>query len=180
METATYLIFVIGVMGALDIAFFHSLSHGIRSHPDSFAELITHSLRGPTYAALFVLIPNFQMHGLFAWGLIFLFVFDIGISICDFWLEQESRCFFGGLPSGEYVLHILISMVFGAFVMSCIGSLLRWAHFSTEFVYSPADVPWALRLILLIMSGLVLISGAQDGLAAWRLRSQDARSHGPE
>ena len=132
MELATYLIFVLGVMGALDIAFFHSISHGIRSHPDSFAELITHSLRGPTYAALFVLIPNFQMHGIFAGGLLLLFLFDVGISICDFWLEQESRRFFGGLPSGEYVLHILISMVFGAFVLSAVVPITQWIDQPTK------------------------------------------------
>src|SRR5688500_10822937 len=60
MEIATYLLFVLGLLGAADIAIFHSVAHGIRSHPDSAMELFTHSLRGPTYAALFILIPNFK------------------------------------------------------------------------------------------------------------------------
>jgi hypothetical protein len=175
METATYLLFVIGVMGAFDIAFFHSVSHGIRSHPDSVSELITHSLRGPTYAALFILIPNFQLHGIFAWGLVALFVFDVGISVWDFWVEQASRRFFGGLPSGEYVLHILLAMVFGAFVTSSVHPIAGWMKEPAGFVYAPANVPWVLRLVLAIMGLLVLISGIQDAFAVWRLRGQPKR-----
>jgi hypothetical protein len=36
----------------------------------------------------------------------------------DFMLERHSRESFGGLPSGEYVLHIILAMLFGALVMS--------------------------------------------------------------
>ena len=112
MEIPTYLLFTLGWLGAADIALFHSVAHGIRTHPDSVGELVTHSLRGPTYAALFVLIPNLEMHGLFAWALMGLFIVDVGISIWDFSLEQGSRRFLGGLPGGEYVLHMLMATVF--------------------------------------------------------------------
>lgn len=180
METATYLIFLVGLMGAFDIAFFHSISHGIRSHPDSKWELITHSLRGPTYAALFTLIPNFLLHGIFAWLLIALFAFDVGISIWDFWMEQQSRRFLGGLPSGEYVLHILISMVFGAFVLSCFAPLTEWMKAPTQLLYAPANVPLLLRATLLAMAVLVLISGIQDAVAAWRLWNKPPRATNQE
>ena len=170
METASYVLFVLGCLGAADIALFHSVAHGIRSHPDSVSELITHSLRGPTYAALFLFVPNFAMQGLFAWGLAALLVFDVGISICDFSLEQSSRRFLGGLPTGEYVLHMLMAMVFGMFVATlfCFGS--HPFNAPTRLVYAPAAVPAGLRLILLIMAILVLVSGIQDAAAAWRLR----------
>src|SRR5215472_1227318 len=126
MEIPTYLLFALGCLGAADILLFHSVAHGIRSHVDSVGELVTHSLRGPTYAALFLLIPNFELDGLFAWALVTLFVFDVGISIWDFSLEQGSRRFLGGLPSGEYVLHMLMAMVFGALVTS----FLSFGHHS--------------------------------------------------
>src|SRR5579863_2694981 len=113
METPTYLLFLLGCLGGADITLFHSVAHGIRSRPESKWELVTHGLRGPTYAALFVLIPNFVMQGCFVWGLVALFAFDVGISIWDFSLEQRSRRFLGGLPGGEYVLHMLMATVFG-------------------------------------------------------------------
>jgi len=47
-----------------------------------------------------------------------LFAFEVGISIWDFSLERESRRLLGGLPSGEYVLHMIMATVFGALAMS--------------------------------------------------------------
>jgi hypothetical protein len=176
METATYLLFLLGILGAVDIAIFHSIAHGIRSRPDSVMELFTHSLRGPTYATLFVIIPNFRMQGAFAWVLIAIFVIDLGISIWDFWLEQGSRRFLGGLPSGEYVLHTISAMLFGALVTSVmfeIGTLLKG---NTGFVYSPANVPWLLRAVMLIMAALVLVSGMQEAFAALRLKGAKKRN----
>ena len=176
MEIATYILFALGCLGAADIALFHSVAHGIRSHRDSVMELITHSLRGPTYAILFVLIPNFALQGAYAWFLIALFVFDVAISIWDFSVEQQSRRLLGGLPGGEYLLHIFMAMLFGALVTSVAYGLGDELRASTRLVYRPAQVPWLLRGVMLVMSVLVFISGAQDARAALRLWRQRRRS----
>jgi hypothetical protein len=169
MEIPTYILFLLGCLGAADIFLFHSVAHGIRSHPDSVGELVTHSLRGPTYAALFVLIPNFAVQGLFAWGLLALFAFDVAISIWDFSLEQQSRRFLGGLPGGEYVLHMLIAMVFGGLVAAFLHAARHGFHAATRLAYAPAEVPTVLRFVMLVMAILVLLSGAQDAVASFRL-----------
>jgi hypothetical protein len=176
MEAATYLLFILGVLGATDIALYHTVAHGIRSHPDSRAELIVHSLRGPTYAALFLLLPNFAMQGLYFWLLIGLFAVDLAISLGDFALERHSRQFFGGLPSGEYVLHILLAMLFGALVTAVCYGAGDWATLPTQIRYDPAGVPNLLRLVLAVMAILVFYSGAQDALAAFRLRGREPRA----
>ena len=175
MEIPTYTLFLLGCLGAMDIALFHSVSHGIRSHADSVNELVTHSLRGPTYAALFLLVPNFELHGLFAWGLMALFVFDVGISIWDFSLEQGSRRFLGGLPSGEYVLHMLMAIVFGALVTSIVCLQHDWFSLPTRLAWTPSAAPLVLRLTLSIMAFAVLGSGVQDAAAAIRLRKFGSR-----
>ncbi|KAA0131764.1 hypothetical protein FYZ48_26910 [Gimesia chilikensis] len=169
MAVATYILFVLGCLGATDIALYHSFSHGIRQHLDSRAELIVHSLRGPTYAMLFVVIPNFVMQGAFFWCLLLLFVVDVLISIVDFALERESRRLLGGLPSGEYVLHIMLAMLFGALVTAVCLEAGAWRSLPSRFYYQPADVPALLRGVLVVMAVLVLISGIQDAMAAWRL-----------
>ena len=175
MEAATFVLLALGCLGGADIAIFHTVAHGIRTHPDSAMELVTHSLRGPTYAALFVLIPNFVMHGLYAWLLIGIFAFDLAISVWDFSLEQRSRRFLGGLPSGEYVLHIAIAMLFGALVALVVSSMSDWFGLPSRLAYDPARVPWPLRAVLLAMAVLVLYSGLQDALAAVRLWRQPRR-----
>lgn len=169
MEAATWILFALGCLGAADIAIFHSVAHGIRTHPDSTMELVTHSLRGPTYAALFVLIPNCVMEGMYAWLLLGLFVFDFAISIWDFSLEARSRRFLGGLPNGEYVLHIVIAMLFGALATLVSSNLNKWIQAPTRLAYEPVQVPWQLRGIMMAMALLVLYSGVQDAIAAVKL-----------
>ncbi|EDL56547.1 hypothetical protein [Gimesia maris] len=147
----------------------HSFSHGIRSHPDARAELVVHSLRGPTYAALFLVIPNLVLQGFYFWCLLALFVFDILISIVDFALERESRRLLGGLPSGEYVLHIIIAMLFGGLVTAVCLEAAAWRNEPTQIIYAPAAVPDVLRLVMAVMALLVLFSGIQDAIAARKL-----------
>ncbi len=170
MQTAVYLLLSLGLLGAADILLFHSVAHGIRSHPHSARELVTHSLRGPTYATLFVVIPSFRAQGLFVWAIAAIFLFDIAISIWDFALETESRRRLGGLPGGEYVLHMLIAMVFGAFVAAFLGSAGPRFHQPSLLRFDPVAGLW-LRALFLAMAGGVLASGIQDALAILRLKS---------
>ncbi len=174
MEVATYILFILGVLGGIDILLYHSVSHGIRSHEDSRLELITHSLRGPTYGALFLLVPNFTMQGLFFWLLIGIYVFDVAISLGDFILERASREFFGGLPTGEYVLHIILAMLFGGLVTSTFYGVGHWATLPTRLAYEPAAVLDLLRGLLAFMAVFVLWSGAMDLLAAIRLSKKSS------
>ena len=177
MAVATIILFILGVLGGIDILLYHSVSHGIRSHEDSRLELITHSLRGPTYAALFLLVPNFAMQGAFFWLLIGIFVFDVAISLGDFILEGASREFFGGLPTGEYVLHTILAMLFGGLVTSVFYSVGHWAALPTRLAYEPAAVPDLLRALLVFMAAFVLWSGAMDLRAAIRLSKEPGHDH---
>lgn len=177
MEAATYILFLLGCLGATDILLYHSVSHGIRSHHDSRFELMVHSLRGPTYAALFLLVPNVALHGGFFWLLIGIFVFDVCISLGDFIIERASREFFGGLPTGEYVLHIILAMLFGALVTSVFYGVGGWAALPTHISYEPAAVPGLLRAVMAVMAIFVLGSGAMDALSAVRLTRETAHDH---
>jgi hypothetical protein len=177
MAIASCLLFVLGCLGAADIFLFHSVAHGIRSHPDSRWELVTHSLRGPTYGALFLLVPNFVMQGFFAWLLPFLLAVDVAISVWDFVLERASRQFLGGLPTGEYVLHMVMAMVFGALAAVVGGESISRAFGPPRFSYEPEAAPDLLRLVMAAMAVLVLVSGLQDAAAALRLTSHQERLH---
>lgn len=169
MAVPTYILFVLGVLGAVDILLYHSISHGIRSHHDSRLELVLHSLRGPTYAALFLLVPNFVMQGGYFWLLIGILAFDLCISLADFLVEGGSRAFLGGLPPGEYVLHVVLAMLFGALVASIFYEAGGWATASARLAYEPAAVPALLRVVMALMAILVLVSGVMDAIAAVRL-----------
>lgn len=177
MEAATYVLFILGCLGATDIVLYHSVSHGIRLHHASRFELMAHSLRGPTYAALFILVPNFAMRGGCFWLLIGVLALDVCISIGDFMIERASREFFGGLPTGEYILHTIMAMLFGALVASVFYGVGHWAGMPTRLAYEPAAVPDALRGLMALMAVLVFASGTMDLIAALKLaRGIDGQS----
>lgn len=169
MVAASYLLFALGVLGAADIRFFHTNAHHLHEHAPARAELVTHFLRGPTYFLLFLLVPNFTFHGTAFVLLLVLLAFDLAISIADFWLEPDSRRALGGLPRGEYLLHVLLAMLFGAMVAAVIyagGALLdeptalRWVDSGEHAL---------LRAVLAVMSIGVLWSGLRDLAAVRRL-----------
>ncbi|HLQ38351.1 MAG TPA: hypothetical protein VK348_11140 [Planctomycetota bacterium] len=178
MTVPAYLLLLLGLLGGTDIALFHTLAHRLRQHRPARAELVTHFLRGPTYATLFLLVPNFTFHG--AW-LVGLLLFDLGISMADFWLEPASRQARGGLPRGEYLLHVWMAMLFGGLCAavwyeggSALGdpASLQWqAH---------GAAPW-LRVVLAVMAPMVLGTGILDLVAVVRLGRQvvTAPPHAP-
>ena len=169
MMIANYLLLALGILGGIDILLYHSISHGIRTHAESRCELITHAMRGPTYAILFLVVPNFETHGVWALLLVLLLVVDVGISIADFWLERRSRAKLGGLPSGEYVLHMIMAMLFGAFVMAAGPTLLEWMTLPSALTPSDAVASTWVRLILAIFAVCVFWSGLMDLRAALRI-----------
>lgn len=170
-----------GFLGAVDIFVFHMYRHALRSRVESRAELVTHFLRGPTYAMLFVFVPNAKPAGAWLVALLGLLAVDLGISIADFWLEPASRAKAGGLPRGEYLLHVLLAMLFGALVASV--CFQRGAALSepSALGLGEASTPGWLRVVLAGMSPIALASGILDLRAAMRLGDRiPARAPDPE
>lgn len=177
MTTICVLLFVMGLLGATDIVLFHVLAHGLRDRVESRSELITHFLRGPTYALLFAVMPNFSLQGGWFFALLGLLVFDAGISVVDFWLEPDSRRSAGGLPRGEYLLHVILAALFGALVFAVLseGQARMDAPASWAWVpFGDGDVPTLLRIALLGMSPIVLWTGLLDLAAVIRLGKRTA------
>jgi hypothetical protein len=169
MDVASWLLFAMGFVGASDILFYHTLAHRIRSHGPARRELESHFWRGPMYFLLFLLVPNFALQGLWYWALVALLAIDLGISIWDFSLEKESRRELGGLPTGEYLLHVILAVLYGAFVAAVLLRAWDWHALPTRLAYEPADVPDLLRLAMAVMGVVNLASGILDGVAARRL-----------
>ena len=168
MGTATALLLAIGLLGALDVFAYHTALQRIRTLPSARTELVAHALRGPTYALLFVAIPNFALHGAWCVALIALLAIDAGISVFDFAVERESRAPVGGLPTGEYILHSVIAGLFGAFCFAVAGVAGEWLSQPTAIVAAPA-APAPLRALLGVMAVGVAVSGLQDAVAVVRL-----------
>ncbi|MEL6712271.1 MAG: hypothetical protein AAFP86_00770 [Planctomycetota bacterium] len=173
MTLPTALLLAMGLLGAADIWFFHTRAHALRTRNESRAELVTHALRGPTYGALFASVPNLELAGAWLGALFALLAFDLAISAVDFWLEPASRAGLGGLPRGEYLLHVSLAVLFGALVTSVLyeasdrvdaASAVRWLGVDE-------GPPLPLRIAVTSMAPPVLWTGALDLAAVLRLRS---------
>src|SRR5262249_11782847 len=160
------LLFVLGCMGAADIVLFHAIAQSIRRHWESRHELVAHSLRGPSYAALFVLIPNCVMQGTWFWVLVALLAICIAISLWDFAIVRRSRRWFGGPPLNEWALHVVMGILFWGLVAVSLFEASPWARLPTQLAWEPAPVPSVLRWILTLMSIPILLGGVMDLVAA--------------
>jgi hypothetical protein len=169
MALPSYLLLLIGLAGGADILFFHTLGQRLHHHRPARAELVTHFLRGPTYALLFLGVPNFSFQGAWFWALAGLLLFDAGISVADFWLEPESRRELGGLPRGEYLLHVLIAALFGALVLAIWNEAGGARGPITALTWVEDGAPWWLRSALALMAPAVLWTGLRDLAASRRL-----------
>ena len=174
MIVPSILLFMLGLLGATDIKLFHTDAHHLHDHAPARGELVTHALRGPTYALLFALVPNFTFHGAVFVALLALLAFDLAISIVDFWLEPASRRALGGLPRGEYLLHVIMAMLFGGLVAAVFYEAPNAIAEPSELRWVSDGLPYWLRGALAGMAVGVAWSGFRDFLAVRRLGRRDA------
>ncbi|MFT3766486.1 MAG: SRPBCC family protein [Minicystis sp.] len=172
MLTASVLLLIIALLGAFDIAYFHWHRCGLARRAESRTEVWIHVARGVNYALQMALVPSVRFAG--AWYLAFvaLFVADVAIAIGDVVVEPASRKSQGGLPGGEYLMHIVLSVLVGAYLHALAGSTHAWMDLPTAITWAPA-APLALRAALLVMAACCLGVAVFEALAL--LFPEDAR-----
>ncbi len=164
MLTACTLLLAMGLLGAFDIAYFHHHQAKLSARPESRTEGWLHVARGVVYAAQFAIVPNLRFAGL--WYAVFglLFVVDIGVAIADVLVEPASRKSQGGLPPGEYLAHIVLSIMAGAYLRSLVLETAPWASLPSGISFAPAAPSW-LRAVLGLMSAGCLSVAAMEAIA---------------
>jgi len=171
MLTASVLLLVIALLGAFDVAYFHTYRCGLARRPESRTEAWIHVVRGLVYTLQMALVPSVRFGG--AWYPVFvaLFVADVGVALADVAVEPASRRSQGGLPGGEYFMHIVLSVLAGAYLHAIYVSSRPWASLPTGVTCAPA-APLALRVALAAMAaGCLAVATAE----AWTLSRQRAQ-----
>jgi hypothetical protein len=152
MTTASLLLLALGLLGAFDVFYFHHRTARLTSHPAARSEVWFHVARGFVYAAQFLIVPNVAMHGSWLFALGALYVADIAIAMGDVWLEPMSRKELGGLPRGEYLMHIVLSVIVGLYLNEMIRAAWAWRLEPTAVVWHADGVPLALRVTLALFA----------------------------
>jgi hypothetical protein len=165
MLTPCVLLLFIALLGAFDVFFFHRHHCRLSARAESRTEVWIHVARGFVYALQLWAVPTLRFQGRFYALFVALFVADVAIAIADVLVEPASRRGLGGLPPGEYLMHIVLSVLVGALLYGLVIATWEWHHLPTAILVVPA-APAALRTAL---GGLGIGAAAESALAAVEL-----------
>jgi uncharacterized protein len=148
-------------MGAFDTLYHHEFTERLAWRPSQGRELKLHAVRNFFYAFIFITLGWFEVYGGLAWGLIFILVVEVVITLMDFVEEDLSR----KLPATERINHTLLALNYGAILVLAMPVLLEWAQQQTGF----QQVSYGLRSYFALLSALgVAVFGLRDLFASYR------------
>ena len=138
MLAAGVLLLAIGLVGAFDVFYFHRRHARLTERPQARREAWIHVARGVIYTLQLVVVPNVVFAGAWYAAFVALYVADVGIAVADVWCEPASRRELGGLPRGEYLAHIVLSVLVGALLWNLATATAHWATAPTALTWAPA------------------------------------------
>tara|TARA_B100000925_G_scaffold33295_1_gene22075 strand:- start:1222 stop:1782 length:561 start_codon:yes stop_codon:yes gene_type:complete len=115
----------LGSIACFDEIYFHQMKNKMLTQSDCKSENYLHLIRSFVFSVIFILISSFWLGGAWAIFVLFLFFIDIFVSIGDILVEKRSRKTLGGLSTGEYLTHMLLSFHLGILYLNLIPKLLE-------------------------------------------------------
>jgi hypothetical protein len=166
MLSATLFLLAIGLLGAFDIAYFHTWRGRLTRRAETRTEARIHVARGLVYAIQFLLIPNVRLQGAWCWALVGLFVVDAAIAVSDVLVEPASRKAQGGLEPSEYLIHVVLSVLVGGLLHSVFSS--AWGDWRQPTrVVLVSEVPPLLRSFMAGMAAGSIAVALLEALSLW-------------
>jgi uncharacterized protein (TIGR01777 family) len=142
------------LLGAIDTFWNHELVARLPQRRAARAELALHAGRAFGYAFLLLALAWREWHGAWAALIAAMLLLEIAFTVVDFVIEDRTR----RLPVFVRVLHTLLTLLFGGFLMAFAPVLLDWLRQPTEIIaVTHGDVS-------------VLFSVLATGMAAWGVR----------
>lgn len=151
METSFYLLLIVAHLGVFDVLYFHIYKCRLHLRPECRREVFWHIWRHLIYALQFVWVANFRFHGWMLLLLGALYLLDIFIAWADVLEENQSRASQGGLPRGEYFMHIVLSLLVGLYMMATFQAVWDDRDLASAIVYAPPEIPAILRIYMTAM-----------------------------
>ena len=110
-------------LGAFDTLYHHELTERLPWRTSQRHELALHAVRNLLYAALFLVLGFFEVHGIWALLVIAVLTIEVVITLMDFVEEDLSR----KLPASERINHTLLALNYGAILALLLPVLLHWS-----------------------------------------------------
>jgi hypothetical protein len=88
------------------------------------------------------------------------------VAWADVWEENASRRAQGGLPRGEYFMHVVLSVLVGLYMMATFQAVWADRALTTAILFSPPEVPLVLR-ICMTTAGVIAFGNFFYDLYKW-------------
>jgi hypothetical protein len=138
---AFYVLSIAGLIGAFDVLYYHIYTCRLFTRRQSAAENVTHFIRALLFAAFFLTLMHVEARGAYWWFYPALVTVEMINSMFDTYLEKSSRADQGGLPHGEYCLHVVLSVLMGAVMTAMLIDSWSYRALPTAWVWRDLDVP---------------------------------------
>jgi hypothetical protein len=152
MVAAFYVLLALIHLGVFDVLYFHIYQCRLDTRPESHREVLWHTIRYGLYGLQTLFVANFRFYGAALLILAAVYGFDIFIALIDIWQEPASRESQGGIPRGEYFMHIVMSMIVGGYMTLVFQAVWRDYALPTHIVLLPPAVPALLRTYMNVLS----------------------------
>lgn len=106
--TMIVLLTLFTLLGMYDGFYLHIFKYRLYDHQDSKREHLTHTIRGILFPGILYCCYLASGDSWFLAGLALLAI-DVVVTVIDAYMEKDSRTFMGGLPRGEYIIHLLVN-----------------------------------------------------------------------
>ncbi len=142
MEAAFYLLLVVGHLGSFDVLYFHIYKCTLARRPECHTRsLVAH--HSPSH--LRMPVSSCRESPLSWLGVCSSWLLyspsDVYVAWSDVWEETASRRSQGGLPRGEYFMHIVLSLLVGSYLLLVLQTVWPDRLLSLSIIVQPPHVP---------------------------------------
>jgi uncharacterized protein len=149
------------LLGAVDTFWNHEIVARLPQRRAARLELALHALRSLAYSFLFLALAWREWHGAWAGLIAAVLVFEFVITAVDFVVEDRTR----RLPVFERVLHTVLTLLFGVFVMAFAPVLMGWMRQPTAVVVATHG---GFSVLFTVLASGMAAWGVRDALASLR------------
>jgi len=134
------------------VLYFHIYRCSLATRPECHREVMWHTVRHLIYALQFAFVANLRFHGLALLFLAMVFAVDVWVAWSDVWEETASRKSQGGLPRGEYFMHIVLSLLVGCYLVLVAQTVWPDRNLPADIVMQPPAIPALMRAWMNVMA----------------------------
>lgn len=163
MDLCISLLVVQSVLGAFDTLYHHEFKVALARSYSARQELRIHALRALLYAVVFIGLAWFAWGGLWSVLLLLIVGVEIGLTLWDFVIEDQTRL----LPASERITHTVLAINGGAAFLLLALTVPEW--YARATAWYPLEYGWR-SLFLSVAAAGVAISGLRDAYAAWSVQ----------